>query len=109
MGCTMKPTLSIRIDKKLYTLVCDDANKNAYIVSKALSQYYRSKEPNQKLYTDTQTMHANAYNVEMVDLLKDQISYLRSQNDQLLKINGTLSVANLPFWERAKLLLSSKK
>ena len=96
----MKPTLSVRLDKKLYAAVCNDVNKNAYVVSKALANYYRSKEPTKKLYADPQATYANAYDIGMVDLLKDQISELKHDKQYLQDQNNALLVSSQPLLQR---------
>jgi len=104
----MKPTLSVRIERKLYTRVCEDANRNAYVVSKALSQYYRGKEPNEKLFTETQTMYENAYNQDLVSILQLQIQDLKDDKEHLRSQNNALMISSIPLLSRVKMKLLSK-
>jgi hypothetical protein len=104
----MKPTLSVRIEKKMYARVCEDVNKNAYVVSKALSQYYRSKEPNEKLFTETQTMYANAYNQDLVSTLQLQIQDLKDDKEHLRSQNNALMLSSIPLLSRIKIKLLTK-
>lgn len=98
-----KETVSVRIDPALRKRLYADVNSNAYVVEKALRQFYRSKEPNSKVYTDAQT---NVYDNDLVQLLQDQVSFLRGQVTYLQKQNSDLSCG---WFGRVKLLLQSKK
>lgn len=98
-----KKTLSVRIPPELHTKVYADENDNAYIVEKALRQFYRIKEPNETLFADTQT---NVYDGELVQSLNDEIAFLRGQVTFLQKQNSHLSAG---WFGRLRLLLESKK
>lgn len=90
----MKKTLSVRIDPELHTKVYADVNNNAYIVEKSIKQYYRSKEPNKKINSDT---HTNAYNSELIELLKNQINELQQDKQYLMQ---RLDYFMLPWYKR---------
>jgi len=106
----MKKTLSVRLDPALYAKVHTDPAGSAYIVSKALHQFYRSKEPNEKVYTNS---YANVYNRDLVPVLQSQIDDLRMDKSMLMqqiqdkdKIIGLMSMGVVG---RLKYLLSAKK
>jgi len=98
-----KKTLSVRLPDDLHTKVYADANSNAYVVEKALRQFYREKEPNKRLFTDCNT---NVYDHDLVGSLNDQIEFLKGQVTYLQKQNSDLSCG---WFGRVKLLLQSKK
>ena len=106
-------TISVRFDLQLYDKILQHELQNSDLIRKAVRQYFRLLEPNSKIPLEgagsNPFCNTSSYNVELVDLLKDQVSYLKDQNDQLLKINGSLSMASLPFFDRVKLLVSGKK
>jgi len=102
VGITKK-TVSVRLPYTLYDKLSNDRNTNTYVVTKALQQYYRSKEPNQKVFTDCNT---NVYDRDLIDSLKDQIDFLKGQVTFLQKQNSDLSCG---WFGRVKLLLESKK
>ena len=98
-----KKTISVRIPDSLYDKLHTDCNTKTYTVTKALNQYYRGKEPNQKVFTDCNT---NVYDYDLVGSLNDQIEFLKGQVTFLQKQNSDLSCG----WVgRLKLLLQSKK
>jgi hypothetical protein len=98
-----KKTLSVRIEPDLHTKVYADVNSNAYVVEKALHQFYRSKEPNSKLYTDT---HTNVYDADVMQSLQDHIIFLQKQVTFLQQQNAFLS---LPWYKKMVHRLEAKK
>ena len=97
----MKPTLSVRIEKDLYTAVCKDLNKNAYIVTEALSRYYMAQ--------DTQNSYTNEYNHDLVSTLQLQIQDLKSDKNYLQQQNNALMLSSIPLLSRIKIKLLSPK
>jgi len=89
-----KKTLSVRISPQLHTKVYKDENKNAYIVTKALQQYYRYQEPNQTLFTE---QNENAYNTDIVKILQSQIQDLKDDKHLLQQQNQYLT---MPWYQR---------
>lgn len=98
-----KKTLSVRLPEDLHTKVHTDVNSNAYVVEKALHQFYRSKEPNSKLYTDA---HTNVYDADMMQSLYNQIDFLQKQVTFLQQQNAFLS---LPWYKKLVHQLEGKK
>jgi len=113
----MGNTISVRFCSDLYNKVIQHDLSNSVLIRKAVLQYFRSLEPNHKidggLNPDSNT---TSYNVDLVSLLQDQIQdlkndkvFLQDRMDQLLKINGTLTVAtNNSLGSRIKFLISGK-
>lgn len=99
----MKKTLSVRLPKKLHKKVYADKNTNTHVVTKALKQYYKDKEPNQKPFTEP---YANANNEKTIEILQDHIDFLHGQVTYLQKENSRLSGG---FIHKMKNLLTSKK
>jgi len=65
--------LSIRIDEKLYTKCIQNKLDNKTIVTKALNQYFRSKEPNKKLDQEQYTEpYTNVYNQDLLTIMQQQ-------------------------------------
>jgi len=108
-----KKTLSVRIDPVLHTKVYADVNSNAYIVEKALKQFYRGKEPNQKVFTDAYTNANDVYDVSLVQLLQDQVQDLKLDKSMLLhqvqEKDRIIALQSLGFVGRMRYLLESKK
>ena len=85
-------TISTRFDQQLYNKVNTNELQNSELIRKAVIQYLRSKENNQKLngeYLD--------YNRELLDVLKDQIENLKQDKHQLQQQNSYLT---MPFFQR---------
>jgi len=106
-GCTLlKKTLSVRIDPALHARVCNDSVGNAYIVEKAINQYYRSKEPNGKVYANS------VYDPDIVDLLKDQLLDLKLTNSKLLDMiqekDHIIALHNMSWLQKRKYLKGKK-
>jgi hypothetical protein len=102
----MKKVLSVRIDDVLYTKVNNHDLTRAELISKALNQYFRSKEPNRKLFSK------KGYNHDYVDLLKntldeknDYISFLQKEIENLT----VMSMAKVPLLARIKMKLLNDK
>jgi len=106
MGLHMKKVLSVRIENKLYTLVNKNELPNSFLVSKALNQYFRAKERNQKLFSD------NQYNFEYVDLLKQSIdeknNYIGFLQKEIENLT-IMSMAKTPLLARLKMKLLNEK
>jgi len=97
----MKKVLSVRIENELYTNVNNHELSNSVLVSKALTQYFRSKEPNAKLF-EFGDDYVNLLKQSIVD--KDQqIGFLQKQVDNLT----IMSMAKVPLLARLKMKLLS--
>ena len=102
----MKKVLSVRIENNLYTRVNKNELPNSLLISKALNQYFRSKEPNKKIF------YKNGYNVEYIDLLKktiddkdNHINFLQKEVENLT----IMSMAKVPLLARIKMKLLNEK
>lgn len=102
----MKKVLSVRVENKLYTRVNKNELPNSFLVSKALNQYFRAKEPNQKIFTD------NPYDKNYIDLLvktiedkENHISFLQKEVENLT----IMSMAKVPLLARIKMKLLNEK
>jgi hypothetical protein len=108
VGITKK-TVSVRLPYTLYDKLSNDRNTNTYVVTKALQQYYRGKEPNQKVFTDCNT---NVYDPDLIKLYQDQVQDLKLTNSQLLDMvqekDRIIAVQSLGVFGRLKYLLQSK-
>ena len=85
-------TISIRFDSQLYNKVHTNELQNSELIRKAVIQYFRSKETNQKL--DGEHL---GYNQELIDVLKIQIDDLKQDKHQLQQQNNYLTV---PWYQR---------
>ena len=99
----MKKVLSVRVEKSLYTKVNKHEMSNSGLVSKALTRFFRSKEPNKKLFNDVS---------EYVDLLKQTIDeknqyigFLQKEVENLT----IMSMAKVPLLARIKMKLLNEK
>lgn len=95
----MKKVLSVRIENELYTRVNKNEMPNSVLVSKALNQFFRAKEPNTKLFSE---------NSDYVDFLKQSIdeknqyiSFLQKEVESLT----VMSMAKVPLLVRIKMKL----
>jgi len=79
----MSRVLSVRIDNSLYTRICKHDLGKKDLVVKAVSQYLRSKEPNSKIDPELYTNVNNLYTRELIDQLKSENVFLRSQVNAL--------------------------
>ena len=98
----MKKVLSVRVENSLYTRVNKDDMPNSILVSKALTQFFRAKEPNEKIFSD------NLFNYKYVDFLersldeKNQyIGFLQKEVESLT----VMSMAKVPLLARIKMKL----
>lgn len=92
-------TIGVRFDIQTYNKLLTNGEHLSVIVRKAVKQYLRSKENNQKL--DGMDL---GYNKELVDILKTQIEDLKQDKYHLQQRNDYLS---LPLFQR--LLLPAVK
>ena len=99
----MKKVLSVRVENRLYTNVNKHEMSNSDLVSKALNQFFRSKEPNTKLFED---------NSEYIDLLNQNIDeknqyigFLQKEVENLT----IMSMAKVPLLARIKMKLLKEK
>ena len=95
----MKKVLSVRIENELYTRVNKNEMPNSILVSKALNQFFRAKEPNTKLFSE---------NSDYVDFLKQTINeknqyigFLQKEVESLT----IMSMAKVPLLARIKMKL----
>jgi nucleoid-associated protein YejK len=95
----MKKVLSVRVENSLYTRVNKDDMPNSILVSKALTQFFRAKEPNTKLFSEKS---------DYVDFLKQSIdeknqyiSFLQKEVESLT----VMSMAKVPLLARIKMKL----
>lgn len=95
--------VSVRVPYTLYDKLQDDGNTKTYTITKALTQYFRSKEPNQQIFTKCNT---NVYNQDLVSSLNDQITFLQDQITFLHQQNAYLS---LPWYKKIMYQLEGKK
>jgi D-hexose-6-phosphate mutarotase len=102
---TMSKILSVRIEEDLYTkCIHHDLDKRT-LVTKALQQYFRSKEPNKKLingvYTPVNDNPVDSvYTQEYVDLLQTTIQDLRKDKAFLESQNNALLIMRTPLLQR---------
>jgi len=101
--------ISVRIPNHIMEKMGDDQPRTQIII-KALNQYYRSKEPNKELFTETQL-----YDTQIKSLEKD-ISYLKQQNEiqttylkDQIEDWKKISVINMGFFKSIKYRLTSRK
>ena len=87
-----KKSISVRLDKTLYDKMYYDRNTNTYIITKALQQFYREKEPNKRLNT-------TYYNQDLTNHLQQQISFQQEQISFLQQQNAYLS---LPWYKKIR-------
>ena len=99
----MKKVLSVRVEKSLYTRVNKYEIGNSDLVSKALNQFFRSKEPSTKFFDN---------NSDYVDLLKQTlneknqyIGFLQKEVENLT----VMSMARVPLLARIKMKLLKEK
>lgn len=85
-------TISTRFDQQLYNKVNTNELQNSELIRKAVIQYFRTKENNQKLNGEYL-----GYNREMIDVLKNQIDDLKQDKHQLQQQNNYLA---LPWYQR---------
>lgn len=97
--------LSVRLENELYTkCIHHDLDKRT-LVTKALQQYFRSKEPNKKLidevYTPVNdTPVDSVYTQKYIDLLQTTIQDLRKDKTFLESQNNALLVMRTPLLQR---------
>ena len=97
--------LSVRLENELYTKCIHYELEPRELITKALHQYFRSKEPNKKLvnelYTSVNTTPVDSvYTKEYVDLLKTTIDDLRKDKTFLESQNNALLVMRTPLLQR---------
>ena len=99
----MKKVLSVRVEKSLYTKVNKHESGNSTLITKALEQFFRSKEPNAKLFTNDS---------DYVDFLKQTldeksqyIGFLQKEVENLT----IMSMAKVPLLARIKMKLLNNK
>jgi len=106
----MKKVLSVRIENDLYTKVCNHDLKNSELVSKSLNQYFRQKEPNQKISDFVE--NENVFNQDYVNLLNKTLDEKEKHIDFLQKEVENLTILTLaktPLLERIKMKLLAEK
>jgi len=99
----MKKVLSVRVENDLYTRVYKYDMKTSDLVTKALNQYFRGKEPNKKLFEE---------NVDYIDLLKQNLEEKNNYIDFLQKEVEHLTVmsmAKTPLLARIRMKLLKEK
>jgi len=103
-------TVSVRVPYTLYDKLQADCNTKTYTINKALNQYYRSKEPNKKVYSDCNTFVNNEYDQDLISLLKDQVQDLRTDKtimqQQIQQKDRIIAIQSLGFFQRAIYRLS---
>ena len=98
----MSRTISVRFPQDLYDKVIHSEVECSTLIRKAVIQYFRSKEPNNRIDVYG---HTSSYNRELVDLLNDQIQDLKCDKERLLKQNEMLMVSSIPLLSKVKLKL----
>ena len=85
-----------RVDKQLYNKVKTHDEQSSTIVRKALSQYFREKEPNHTI---------DGYDCELINVLNNQIIDLQNDKRVLNEQVGMLMVSSIPLLGRIKMKL----
>jgi len=85
-----------RVDKQLYNKVRTHDEQSSTIVRKALSQYFREKEPNKTL---------PGYDRELINVLNNQIVDLQNDKRVLNDQVHALMVSSIPLLGRIKMKL----
>jgi len=85
-----------RVDEHLFNKVNHHVEQNSTLVRKALSQYFREKEPNRTL---------PGYDRELVDVLNNQIDDLKNDKRLLNDQVQALMISSIPLLGRIKMRL----
>lgn len=96
----MNKMISVRIPEKMYNKINTHELKNSDIIRKALTQYFRRKEPNSNL--DLKVI--NMYN-KQIQNLEQTNEFLKNQIEDWKKI----SIMNSSIWQILKMRLLQEK
>jgi len=99
----MKKVLSVRVENRLYTNVNKHEMSNSNLVSKALDQFFRSKEPNMKLIDDDSKYVGLL--MKTIDEKDQYIGFLQKEVENLT----IMSMAKVPLLARIKMKLLKEK
>jgi hypothetical protein len=98
--------LSVRVEEPLYTKCIQHDLPRRELITKALNQYFRSKEPNKKIDNEPYT---NVYNKELVEHLQQEINFL---HDELQRVHNELQATMMiktPLLQRVILRLQGSR
>ena len=85
-----------RVDQQLFTKVSTHEEQNSVLVRKALEQFFREKEPNQRLGYDRDPL---------INVLNNQIQDLKHDKHMLQDQVQALLVSSIPLLSRIKMKL----
>jgi len=107
MGCNK---ITVRFDGQLYDKVRHHELSNSDLIRKAVRQYFRSVEPNNRLNMDGPTM---SYDQDLIKLYQDQVQDLKLTNSHLLDMvqekDRIIGMQSLGMFGKLKYLLQAKK